>query len=107
MALWQRGRHDDLEGLVDHSDRGGQYLSIRYTERLAEAAGVRSVGSQSDAYDNAVAESVHSLYKAELINRRGPWRGAVASRDGDRRVGGLVEPPAPAQRGRQPAAGGV
>lgn len=77
MALWQRGRHDDLEGLVHHSDRGGQYLSIRYTERLAEAGGVRSVGSQGDAYDNAVAESVHSLYKAELINRRGPWRGAV------------------------------
>lgn len=80
MALWQRGRHDDLEGLVHHSDRGGQYLSIRYTERLAEAGGVRSVGSQGDAYDNAVAESVHSLYKAELINRRGPWRGAVRSK---------------------------
>ena len=89
------------------SVESAQYLSIRYTERLAEAGGVRSVGSQGDAYDNAVAESVHSLYKAELINRRGPWRACGPSRDGDRRVGGLVEPPAPAQRGRQPAAGGV
>ena|SRR2546428_6402427 len=53
-----------------------QYLSIRYTDRLAEAGAVRSVGSKGDSFDNAVAETVHGLYKAELINRRGPWRGA-------------------------------
>lgn len=76
MALWQR-RHQPIEGVIHHSDRGSQYLSIRYTERLAEAGGVRSVGSKGDAYDNAVAETVHGLYKAELINRRGPWRSAV------------------------------
>lgn len=76
MALWRR-RHEQLDGLIHHSDRGGQYLSIRYTDRLAEAGGVRSVGSKGDPWDNAVAESVHGLYKAELINRRGPWRGAI------------------------------
>jgi len=51
-----------------------QYLSIRYTERLAEAEAVSSVGSRGDSYDNALAESVNGLYKAELIERRGPWR---------------------------------
>lgn len=76
MALWQR-RHQPIEGVIHHSDRGSQYLSIRYTERLAEAGGVSSVGSKGDGYDNAVAETVHGLYKAELINRRGPWRSAV------------------------------
>lgn len=75
MALWHR-RRQYLEGLVHHSDRGVQYLSIRYTERLAEAGGVRSVGSKGDPFDNAVAETVHGLYKTELISRRGPWRGA-------------------------------
>jgi putative transposase len=63
------------DGLIHHSDRGSQYVSIRYTERLAEAGIERSVGSVGDAYDNALAESVNSLYKAELIRRRGPWRG--------------------------------
>ena len=52
-----------------------QYLSIRYTERLAEAGAVTSVGSRGDSYDNALAESVNALYKAELVRRRGPWRG--------------------------------
>lgn len=52
----------------------GQYLAIRYTERLAEAGAVRSVGSRGDSYDNALAETVNGLYKAELIHRRGPWR---------------------------------
>ena len=51
-----------------------QYLAIRYTERLAEAGAVTSVGSRGDSYDNALAESVHALYKTELIRRRGPWR---------------------------------
>jgi transposase InsO family protein len=61
-------------GLVHHSDRGGQYLSIRYTERLAEAGIEPSVGSVGDSYDNALAETVNGLYKAEVIHRRGPWR---------------------------------
>ena len=52
-----------------------QYLSIRYTERLADVGAVSSVGSRGDSYDNALAESVNGLYKAELVHRRGPWRG--------------------------------
>jgi putative transposase len=73
MAIWRR--QAQLEGLVHHSDRGGQYLSIRYTERLAEAGAVTSVGSRGDSFDNALAETIIGLYKTELIRRRGPWRG--------------------------------
>lgn len=62
-------------GLVCHSDRGSQYVSMRYTERLAAAGAAPSVGSVGDAYDNALAESVIGLFKAEVIHRRGPWRG--------------------------------
>jgi transposase InsO family protein len=72
QALYAR---PDLEDLVHHSDRGVQYLSIRYSERLAEAGIEPSVGSRGDSYDNAMAESVIGLYKSELIYRRGPWRG--------------------------------
>jgi putative transposase len=61
--------------LVHHSDRGVQYLSIRYTERLAEAGIEPSVGSRGDSYDNALAESVIGLFKTEVIRQRGPWRG--------------------------------
>nr|WP_174804479.1 IS3 family transposase [Martelella limonii] len=61
-------------GLVHHSDRGSQYLSIRYSERLAEAGIEPSVGSVGDSYDNALAETINGLYKAEVIHRRGPWR---------------------------------
>jgi putative transposase len=61
-------------GLVHHSDRGSQYLSIRYTERLAEVGIEPSVGSVGDSYDNALAESVIGLFKTEVIERRGPWR---------------------------------
>ena len=61
-------------GLVHHSDRGSQYVAIRYTKRLAAAGLERSVGSVGDAYDNALAETVNGLYKAEVIRRRGPWR---------------------------------
>lgn len=61
-------------GLVHHSDRGVQYLSIKYTERLAEAGIEPSVGSVGDSYDNALAETINGLYKAEVIHRRGPWR---------------------------------
>jgi transposase InsO family protein len=64
----------DTEGLVHHSDRGCQYLSIRYTERLAEAGVDSSVGSIGDSYDNALAETINGLYKTEVIRRRGPWR---------------------------------
>jgi len=72
QALYDR----DIEaGLVHHSDRGVQYLSIRYTERLAEAGIEPSVGSRGDSYDNALAETVIGLFKAEVIHRAGPWRG--------------------------------
>lgn len=74
MALWRR-RGGRLDGLIHHSDRGVQYLAIRYTERLAEAGVIASVGSRGDSYDNALAESFNGLYKAELIHHRGPWCG--------------------------------
>lgn len=73
QALHER-RLAGKDGLVHHSDRGSQYLSIRYTERLAEAGVRPSVGSVGDSYDNALAETINGLYKAELIHRRGPWR---------------------------------
>jgi putative transposase len=62
------------DGLIHHSDRGSQYLSITYTERMAEAGIEPSVGSVGDSYDNALAETINGLYKAEVIHRRGPWR---------------------------------
>jgi len=65
----------DLSGLVHHSDRGVQYLSIRYTDRLDELGIAPSVGSVGDSYDNALAETINGLYKAEVIRRNGPWRG--------------------------------
>ena len=65
-------------GLVHHSDRGVQYVSIKYTERLADAGLVPSVGSVGDSYDNALAETINGLYKAEVIHRRGPWRSLEA-----------------------------
>jgi putative transposase len=76
MAIWTR-RQDgitDLSGLVAHTDAGSQYVSLRYTERLAEAGAAPSVGSVGDAYDNALAESEIGLFKTEVIRRRGPWR---------------------------------
>ncbi len=71
QALWSRTK---TEGLVHHSDHGCQYLSIRYTERLAEANIDSSVGSVGDSYDNALAETINGLYKTEVIRRRGPWK---------------------------------
>ena len=65
-------------GLIHHSDRGVQYVSIKYTERLAEAGLVPSVGSVGDSYDNALAETINGLYKSEVIWRRGPWRSMEA-----------------------------
>jgi putative transposase len=73
QALHER-RPAQRSGLVHHSDRGSQYVSIRYTERLAEAGVEPSVGSVGDSYDNALAETINGLYKAEVIHRRGPWR---------------------------------
>ena len=73
QALYARQPERDGT-LVCHSDRGSQYVSIRYTERLAEAGIEPSVGSKGDSYDNALAETINGLYKAELIHRRAPWK---------------------------------
>jgi len=77
QALHER-RPVHRAGLVHHSDRGSQYVSIRYSERLAEAGIEPSVGSVGDSYDNALAETINGLYKAEVIHRRGPWRSLEA-----------------------------
>jgi len=71
QALWARS---GTQGVVHDSDRGGQHLSIRYSERLAEASARPSVGSVGDSYDNALAETIIGLYKTEVIYHRGPWR---------------------------------
>jgi transposase InsO family protein len=73
QALYDR-QPADSDALVHHSDRGSQYVSIRYTERLAESGIEPSVGSRGDSYDNALAETINGLYKAEVIHRRGPWK---------------------------------
>ncbi len=73
QALYARRAERDGD-LVHHSDRGSQYVSIRYSERLAEAGIEPSVGSTGDSYDNALAETINGLYKAEIIHRRGPWK---------------------------------
>ena len=73
QALFDR-QPGQADQLVHHSDRGVQYVSIRYTERLAEAGIEPSVGSKGDSYDNALAETINGLYKAELIHRRAPWK---------------------------------
>ena len=73
QALYDR-QPEQTDGLIHHSDRGSQYVSIRYTERLAEAGIEPSVGSRGDSYDNALAETINGLYKAEVIHRRGPWK---------------------------------
>ncbi len=76
MGLWSRRREGaDLKQLIHHSDRGVQYVAVRYTERLAEAEVVASVGSVGDSYDNAMAEAFNSLFKAELVRNKGPWKG--------------------------------
>ncbi|MGW1998607.1 IS3 family transposase [Embleya sp. NPDC001921] len=73
MALWRRRIKKD-SGLVHHSDRGSQYVSIRYTERLADVGAAASVGSVADSYDNAMAEALNGTFKAELVEMQGPWR---------------------------------
>jgi putative transposase len=75
QALWSR---TGTQGLIHHSDRGCQYLSVRYTERLAEVGVDSSVGCVGDSYDNALAETINGLYKTELIRRGGPWRNVDA-----------------------------
>jgi len=77
QALHDRRPPQDA-GLIHHSDRGSQYVSIKYTERLAEAGVEPSVGSVGDSYDNALAETVIGLFKTEVIERRGPWRSLEA-----------------------------
>lgn len=74
QALWARGKP---KGVIHHSDRGSQYLSIRYSERLQETGFNASVGSVGDAYDNAMAETINGLYKAEVIHKNGPWKNLV------------------------------
>ena len=74
LAIWRRS--GAVKGVVHHSDRGVQYLSIRYTERLEEAGAAPSVGSRATSYDNALAETVNGLYKTELIHRQASWAGA-------------------------------
>ena len=76
MAIWsRRSAGADLSQLIHHSDRGVQYVAVRYSQRLAEAEMVASVGSVGDSYDNAMAEAFNSLYKAELVRNLGPWDG--------------------------------
>ncbi|WP_432378249.1 IS3 family transposase [Duganella sp. P38] len=77
QALYARQPERD-DALIHHSDRGSQYVSIRYSERLAEAGVEPSVGSKGDSYDNALAETINGLYKAELIHRRAPWKTRAA-----------------------------
>jgi putative transposase len=77
QALYDR-QPERANALIHHSDRGSQYVSIRYTERLAEAGIEPSVGSRGDSYDNALAETINGLYKAELIHRRAPWKSREA-----------------------------
>jgi putative transposase len=75
MGLWDATRDGhDTAGLVHHSDKGVQYLAIRYTQRLAETGAVASVGTTGDSYDNAMAEAFNSLFKAELVRNKGPWK---------------------------------
>jgi len=74
QALWARGKP---HGVIHHSDRGSQYLSIRYTERLEQAGFNASVGTTGDSYDNAMAETIIGLYKTEVIHKLGPWKGFV------------------------------
>ncbi len=101
MGIWTRRRAGrDLGGLIHHSDKGVQYVAVRYTQRLAEAGAVTSVGSTGDSYDNALAEAFNSLFKAELVRKQGPMEGYRRPRDRHRRVHRLVQPPTPARRDR-------
>ncbi len=75
MGLWTREHAGhDTAGVIAHSDKGVQYVAVRYTQRLAEAGAVASVGSTGDSYDNALAEAFNSLFRAELVRNKGPWK---------------------------------
>jgi putative transposase len=76
QAIWERNRcgKTDLTGLIHHTDRGSQYTSLRFGERLADAGILPSVGAVGSSFDNALAETINGLYKTELIRPRGPWR---------------------------------
>lgn len=80
QAIWVREREgrDDFADLVAHNDRGVQYLSVAYSDRLADAGITASVGAVGSSYDNALAETINGLYKTEVIRRRGPWRSVDA-----------------------------
>ena len=106
MALWRR-EAENLEGLVHHSDRGVQYLSIRYTERLCGAGAVTSVGSRGDAYDNALAETINGLYKTEVIKKRGPWKTLEDVEFATLGMGRLVQQPPALRTDRICPPGGV
>ena len=102
MGLWTRSHAGhDTTGVIAHSDKGVQYLAVRYTQRLAEAGAVASVGSTGDSYDNALAEAFNSLFKAELVRNKGPWKSiddleiAVAEY-----IDWFNQPPTPARRDR-------
>jgi len=107
MGLWTR-QHEgrDPQGLIHHSDKGVQYLALRYTQRLAEAGAVASVGSTGDSYDNALAEAFNSLFKAELVRNRGPWKNID---DLEIAVAEYIDwqPPTPARRDRHHPTGRV
>jgi len=75
MALWVRDKAGhNVEGLIQHSDKGSQYTAIRYVDRLAEVGAIASIGTVGDSYDNAMAESINGLYKAECVKLEGPWK---------------------------------
>jgi putative transposase len=96
QAIWARSEAGQkLDDLVHHSDRGVQYLSIRYTERLAETAAVNSVGSKGDSYDNALAETMNGLYKARACSQPRPVARPRRPRVRHPRMGQLVQPPPP------------
>ena len=92
QALYDR-QPELKDALIHHSDRGSQYVSIRYTERLAEAGIEPSVGSKGDSYDNALAETINGMYKTELIHRRAPWKTDGGGGTGHAGMGGLVQSP--------------
>ena len=99
MAIWAR-QDAGLDDLVHHSDRGVQYLSVRYTQRLADQGAVASVGSRGDSFDNALAEAVNGLYKAELIGPPRPLAHRRPGRAGHPGLGPVVEPAPPARHAR-------
>ncbi len=102
-APWSRALADRRPvqgGLVHYSDRGAQYVSVRYTERLAEAGIEPSVGSVGDSYDNALAESINGLYKTKVIRRQEPWRSLDAVEFATLEMGRVVQPP-PARAHRE------